>query len=139
MSAVTQQSVQDEVADWKHRLEDLFADIQRAADQVSGVHVRRIEVQPRQEELMKQFRVPPPRLEKLVIEGTKGTMELVPFGLWVIGANGRLDVFVNGVAHILADIGSPSEPRWTLYGRGDRLRGVPFDSGLIEQLISSIA
>lgn len=90
---------------------------------------------------MTRFDVPAPTLNKLILTGGQGSIQIIPYALWVIGANGRLDVFVNDEASILVDASEPgsSTPDWQLFDSQNRRKGAPFDQHLIEALIERIA
>ncbi len=94
---------------------------------------------------MERYGVPAPDLEKLVLTGAKGTLEVIPVGLWVIGANGRADlIFTDRAgrtsASILADVAErgAAEPNWQLYEVGNRRQGAHLDDRLIDEIVARI-
>jgi hypothetical protein len=140
-AAVTSETVTSRVADWKDRLDELFARIELLAKKFPAISLSRDSIPTREEEMMKQYHVSPPALTKLVLKGPNGKIQIVPYGLWVIGANGRLDVFVNDAASILVDASEPGAklPDWQLFDAHNRRKGVPFDDALVTKLVQSVA
>lgn len=59
-------------------------------------------------------------------------------GLWVIGANGRIDILTKSGAYILVDVGEKEGPsNWKVYAPKNRKKGVDFDNKFIAELIES--
>ena len=90
------------VDDWAARIDALYRQIERwlpvgwAADRPNTV--------PMHEELMRKYGVPPRDLPvlRLLSRGTPaGRIE--PRGLWIVGANGRLDFFRGNTHYLIVD------------------------------------
>jgi hypothetical protein len=80
------------------------------------------------EQLMREYAVPPRELPVLDVRRSSGqstAMSLVPYALWVVGANGRLDLFTPTQRLSVVDLGEPGEgSRWTLVATKPSLRAV---------------
>jgi hypothetical protein len=142
---LTPEYVRSKVMDWTSRLRALYAKIEDAARRASVSRIERVSIPPRKEELMERYGVPAPDLQKLVITGSRGTLDVVPIGLWVIGANGRVDLFVTDLggrtqASILADVSEreATNPDWQLFEPGERRQGTRFDDRLIDEIVARI-
>ena len=80
-----------------------------------------------QEGLMKDFDIPKRDI------ATAGTLEnnkvvsVKPFGLWIIGSNGRIDLLTVNGNYIVADQSEKlTPPNWKLYSMTGRLHPVDF-------------
>jgi hypothetical protein len=90
------------------------------------------------EELMQRFMVQPKMMPMFEIRaGNRRVMRFQPKGLWVIGANGRVDLITKAAAPILVDQSEPlSRPsNWQLYDPGNRSRSVPLTPETFRDLV----
>ena len=69
--------------------------------------------------------------------GSQRVMRVQPKGLWIIGANGRVDLITRKAAPILFDQSDPlSRPsNWQLYDSKDRKRSVSLTQQTFSDLI----
>ena len=89
-----QKRVEARVKDWIKRLNDLKATIQGWLP--SGAAIVDLSPTPMHEEMMKRFRVPEAKMPTFEIHmGPKRIMRVQPKGLWIIGANGRVDLITS--------------------------------------------
>lgn len=59
-----------------------------------------------------------------------------PIGLWVIGANGRIDILAEKGPFILVDLAEKlKSPRWVVFAPTSRRKEIPFDAKFIESLV----
>lgn len=132
---ITAEYVNQRVEDWLQRLGDLFGQI-KAWAKASGWSTEGGAAIPMHEELMVRFGVPAREQPSLTIRSPEGAEIWVkPKGLWVIGANGRVDFFSRKGAFTLVDIADPFEgSRWVLHriGKGD---GRPFDPKQLADMV----
>ena len=113
------------VAEWEGRIKALYADVSAwlpaGWTAVVGGSV------PMHEELMRKFDVSEHQLPVLILErdGKKrGRME--PRGLWIIGANGRVDLILTDRHYLIVDRSESFEPPdWRLSNLIDRMHQVP--------------
>lgn len=90
------------------------------------------------EELMQKFNVPKIDIPILNLRKNKTILaSFKPIGLWVIGANGRIDILTKNGAFILADMSENDEQtQWKVYSPENRKEGVDFDSNFINKLVA---
>ncbi len=106
--------VERRVNDWQSRLLALYADLcawlppRLTPDTKSTVDMN--------EQLMKKFGVAATKLPILnIFDKQKRIARLVPDGLWIIGANGRLDLFTEDRQAIVVDRADNFEhPDWRI-------------------------
>ena len=117
--------VERRLIDWHRRLDALYADIQTwlpvGWSMSDGGSVSILE------DLMVRFDVPRQALPRkdLFHHGTRvGRIE--PRGLWIIGANGRVDMILSAEHSIIVDRAQSFDlPQWTITPLRDRLKGRP--------------
>lgn len=100
--------VVERIDDWEHRLNALYAQIEAWFNTLPPDPVREIlagSVLQRDEPLMRQFEVPPRLLPTRAILYGKNRLSFVPSALWVIGANGRVNITTNTQQFALVDLG----------------------------------
>ena len=112
--------VQRRVDDWADRVDGLFRTVAEALPE--GWSPAASATVPMHEELMRKYNVPPKRLPTLPLRHQSGAgASLVPRSLWVIGANGRLDLTFNGQRYIVFDTSdSFTPPDWHVCPAQDR-------------------
>jgi len=126
---MTKRRVEERIRDWRRRLRGLFAQIEgwtrymRDRPSVSkGV------TQQRNEQMMREFGVAPRQLPTLTIHCLQGSIEFAPSCLWIVGANGRVNVSVGDTPYTLFDMGGedrqPSD--WQLQNRDPDIVLEPF-------------
>lgn len=81
------------------------------------------------EELMRKFGVGPAAMPTFdVQEATRRVMRVQPKGLWIIGANGRVDLITVSASYILVDKAANLQPpNWQFYTSTNRHHSIPFD------------
>jgi hypothetical protein len=81
------------------------------------------------EELMKTLKVPPRDLPILdLFKHGNPAASVEPRGLWIIGANGRLDLITGNEHYIIVDKAENfQDPRWSISNLNDRLTAANFD------------
>jgi hypothetical protein len=82
------------------------------------------------EELMRKFDVPAQDLPVLELSSDGGrSAHLEPRGLWIVGANGRLDLFVGPQHYVIIDAAENFQaPQWQIAPFSDRRQLKPLDS-----------
>jgi hypothetical protein len=131
----TKEDVQDRVRNWQIRLRDLFLEIAAWAQdngwQVDGT--RRVVMH---EELMEKFDVPATDQPTLRLDSEHGYALFKPKGLWVIGANGRIDLYTSKGVFILVDLAERgATPRWTIFRASEKRGGDLFRPEMIANLV----
>lgn len=114
--------LQQRIADWKDRIDAVYAEIKSwAARHGAGVEDGPSVLM--HEDLMKRYGLSPERLPSLVVRSGEGLIKVQPRGLWTIGANGRIDLVTTRGLYMLVDYAEPlAEPDWRIYGP-DRREG----------------
>jgi|GEM_PF-2213054 len=119
--------------DWRRRLEGLFAAVADWADRTPGFRAEAGAPVVQDEPLMRRYALAPRTLPTLQVTGPGGARAtLTPTALWVIGANGLVEIDApNDIAKLYDFTRKPfTTPDWRLYSLklGDR---VPFSPALI--------
>lgn len=135
--------IKTRINNWKERLAKLYDNIENWAQELGELEVQKKNILQFKEELMYRFDVEPESIPTIAIHYGIHRVSLVPMALWVLGANGRLNITTNKNQYILVDIGiSDTDSRWVIVDtskRGQRisLNKVTFlklikDEGLFE-------
>ena len=130
-NAMTKRQVEKGLRDWRLRLDALFTQIEGWVQETGNRwSVQRGTMRQRHEQMMREFGVAPRELPTLIIQCDRDrrAIEFIPSCLWIVGANGRVDVSVGGTSHTLVDMGGeggkPSE--WQLVNRDPKVVLEPF-------------
>ena len=131
------QRVSDKVNNWIDRLEILKGTMQTWLP--NGMSI--VDRPPTQmyEELMRKFNVPPAKMPTFeVVRGTKKVMRVQPKGLWITGANGRVDLITGKGSLILVDNSEfPSDtPDWHYYAPETRTSSAQLDKARFIDLLN---
>ena len=126
--------VRDRVADWKMRVSCLFDDITSWFPEFASDRSDTIEMD---EELMREYGVPPARLPILLLSDSDGQVgRFVPIGLWIIGANGRLNLFAARGQFVIVDRSDyPTQVQWEIAPALQRLKTEPLSKSTLLQAI----
>lgn len=123
---VTSQHVARRVDDWLERLTALVDDIKAwaAANGWKAIDGEPISML---EPLMERYGLQARQQPTLSLQHHTGggMVSILPKGLWVIGANGRVDIYSPKGAFVLIDVADQFQPpQWTLHhlgkGKGER-------------------
>mgnify|MGYP001342180468 CR=1 FL=1 len=129
--------VVERVDDWVRRVETLYTLIEHVVANVAGVACEKSSNMTMHEELMHKYGVPPQQISILDIrKNGKIVVSFKPVGLWVVGANGRIDILMKKGGYYLvdkADFGQP--PRWEAFPPQNKRAGIPFDATFILDLV----
>lgn len=135
MTEINKQHVEKRVRDWKKRVTDLYSDIKIWLKDTEysfkvGSKVTMYE------ELMSQFGVPATEIDTADIHKSKQfILTIKPKGLWIIGANGRIDILTTKGSYLLMDSAEQfSKPQWKLFN-GDKRNGIDFNKQTFLQLL----
>lgn len=134
-SALSRTEVAARVDEWQKRIASLFSEI-KAWGQQNGWTADDSGSIGMHEEPMRRAGVQQVTLPVLRIDGPSGYALFKPKGLWVIGANGRVDLYTSAGAYVLVDrseYGSASQ--WTIFRTSNKREGVPFVPELIASLV----
>jgi hypothetical protein len=132
---VTRELVEERVKDWKNRLRTLFHEVGTWAKdngwRVDDRHTVRMH-----EELMQRFNVPATEQPTIRLDREHQYALFKPKALWVIGANGRVDLFTSKGTFIIVDLAERgTTSRWTIFRASKKREGDPFTPELIADLV----
>lgn len=134
---LTSDHVRKRVDDWSSRIDNLYKTLEEWLP--NGWTARRGAAVSMNEELMQYNGVPArdlPTLE-LLHDGTVG-VKIRPYGLWIIGANGRIDLVKGHDIYLILDHAKTFEPpNWHIAAATERQNSKPFDKGQLETLLSA--
>ena len=131
-------AVQETVNDWICRLRELYSYLDTWVASIPNSTVERSDVRQAIEPLMTRFNVPAQAIPTYtVILETKRRVAFVPSVIWIIGANGRVNVTTNFRQHILLDIGGRSMKRngWQLVVSDPNKVLIPFNKVAFQNLL----
>lgn len=140
MAELDESYVRERVENWIERIQNLYSRVQTVVDSAGEQLTSCVRgTVTMHEELMQNYNVAPVKLPLLEVS-RDGVLiaKFKPVGLWVIGANGRVDVITRKGSYLLVDTAEPgANPKWEIYEPGERSKPVPFDTRLIRKLVSS--
>lgn len=112
--------VEKRVKDWEKRVNAFYKEI---GQWLKGTEYE-IRISPNikfelYEELMARFLLKPVKLDIATIyKGSQFVGKIAPFGLWIIGANGSLELNTGIRSHKIVDVSSPfTKPIWKIVVR----------------------
>jgi hypothetical protein len=134
---LTSDHVRKRVEDWLSRIDNLYKSLEEWLP--NGWSTRRGASVSMHEELMRNNGVPArdlPTLE-LLHNGIVG-VKIRPYGLWIIGANGRIDLIKGHDRYLILDHAKTFEaPSWHIAAATERQNPKPFDRGRLEALLAA--
>lgn len=135
-ASITREEIEARVKDWLQRLENLFTSVQNWATMRDWT-VTDVGTVVMNEELMHKFDVQARELPTLKIDGKAGAYALLkPKALWVIGANGRIDLYTSKGTYIIVDKAPRFDvPDWRIFRADTKGEGRSFDPSLLEELV----
>ena len=85
---------------------------------------------------MQKFGVLATEQPTLRLDGEDGYALFKPKGLWVIGANGRIDLYTSKGTFIIVDLAERgAAPRWTIFRASQKPDGDAFKPEMITTLV----
>ncbi len=137
---LTRDHVQRRVGDWLERLQKLRDEIDAwlKRPEFNRLVIEDREPETMNEELMQRFDVSPQKMPVYEIKsGSQRVMRVQPKGLWIIGANGRVDLITKTSASILADQSEPlsGSSNWQIYNSKSRKSAVPLTEDNFLELV----
>lgn len=119
--------VERRVEDWAQRIEALFSVVERWVP--PNWATRRTQKVRMDEPLMRHYQVAPRNLPVLEITKNDGSqLTLKPRGLWIVGANGRVDLIGPKGSFVIVDTAeSLTAPSWHIAPASNRQNLQPLD------------
>ena len=139
MSEIDKKYIKSRVNDWVNRIEDLYSTVKKALSDSEGIECKSVKYMMMHEELMQNFGVLPKKVPILDLYKNKNLIaSFKPVGLWVIGANGRIDILTKSGSFILVDVAEQdNESEWKVFTPNNRKKGLVFDSASINELVNA--
>lgn len=132
--------IQARIDDWEQRLNRLYSEIEAWYDQLPDVSPKQFlrgSVLQRDEEPMVEFDITPRMFPTCSIIYGKNRLSFVPNSLWIIGANGRVNVTTNSQGFALVDMGGANDlpSNWQIVTSKLRQTYRPFDQETFSNLL----
>lgn len=130
------QRVIERVQDWISRLNTLKTTIEGWLPRDMSVVDRAPTLM--HEEVMRKFGVPPANMPTFeIVRDSQKLMRVQPKGLWIIGANGRIDLVTARGSWILVDQSEQlsETPNWQYYASDNRGNATKFDQTALLNLL----
>lgn len=129
--------IQKRVDDWQKRVHNLIETIKSWSKENKSLSVQPTRSQKMHEGLMKTFNVSMVEIDSVDIKlNNKTIIVLKHFGLWIMGANGRLDLLTAKGNFVLVDEAEKfHDPKWKLFLKNDKKKGIEFTKDSFNQLI----
>ena len=121
---------------WIRKVEHLYFLIKDTLKNEKEVHYKTDQSKVMREELMEKYGVPPnnvPIFDLFTGNQLKATFKSI--ALWVVGAQGRIDILTNIGSYILLDLGDDdAHPDWKVFPLKNRKKTESFNAEFIERL-----
>ena len=107
------------VDDWQRRVNTLLETVVHWAE-ANGWEVSPGSPVVMDEQLMQEFHIEPREFPSYSLTNAKGRVVWIkPKALWVIGANGRIDLFSSRGLYVIVDLAEAFEtPHWVMHQKG---------------------
>lgn len=126
------------IADWKKRVNNLYKETNSWLKERKDLSFRIGNPTSMYEGLMQSFQVTPTDVNTAdILKEEKIIISFKPKGLWIIGANGRIDIISRIGNYILIDTSNQFEtPNWKIFRPADNTNGRPFNQAELFNLIN---
>jgi hypothetical protein len=116
ITALDKKRVEARIEDWEKRLNDLCGMVEGFAN-TCGKPCLKGQILQRLEQPMMEFEVPPRLLPTIAVLNGMKRVSFVPSTLWILGADGRVNVSTNLHQYILVDTRKSEEfeSDWRIY------------------------
>ena len=133
---LTRDHVQRRVDDWANRIDALYDDVESWLPDVWTA--KRGTSTTMYEELMRKVGVPPRRLPTLeLLRDGDARVRLRPYGLWIIGTNGRIDLIKGQERYLVLDhAGTFDAADWYVAPATARRDSKPFTNIWLQTLLA---
>ena len=130
------QYIEQRLTDWRHRIETLFATVESWIPQ-GFFEVHRGSVTQPNEDLMRRYGVTPTEVPTLDLRRNGKRIAFVPSALWIIGADGRVNITTNTKQYCIVDMRQEHEgpSQWRLVVDDIRKGTVPFDQTIFQEIV----
>ena len=140
MGKIDKEYIENRVKDWKERLAELYKNVEQALSDHREIAYKKDRMTTMNEELMQKFDVHPEQIPLLdIYKNDVLIATFKPIGLWVIGANGRVDILTKKGSYIVVDTSDKgAAPSWKVYTPENRKQGIELDKNFLEKIINEV-
>lgn len=137
--AITQKDLVARIEDWKQRISDLYNKVKEWLPKNEGYGISLEKSISMYEEQMEKHHIDPVTLDTAdILKDGQIVLTIKPYGLWVIGSNGRLDLLNKEGVKFLADLsGNFQNPNWMLIDPSQKTVKVPFSKSELMKIIEN--
>lgn len=134
---LSKEYIEQRLEDWKSRISSLYSSIEDWLAINSSYSIKKQTEITMYEELMQQYGIDPTTLMVLDIYYDNHIVATIkPIGLWIIGANGRVDILRKKGTVILVDKSETfQKPNWIAYSRVKDGKGESFNRDYFYHLL----
>ena len=137
VSVMERSHILKRVADWKSRIDHLYSDISSWLSNKQDYSCKIGHPTLMLEDLMRTFEIPQQRVNTLdIFYKQKIVLAFKPKGLWIIGANGRIDILSGKGSFMLVDSAEQfQQPIWKLLSTDKKTKS-SFNQEVFQQALS---
>lgn len=134
---LTKEDIEKRIDDWVLRISDLYSSIREWLESAPSYVIKERSDVTMYEELMQKYNIPQKTLTSLDIYCDKHIVVTIrPIGLWIIGANGRVDIlFKDGAVTLVDESERFQTPSWVAHKRPRIDKGIKFDKNFLFDLL----
>ena len=134
---LTREQTLEKIDDWIVRLNKLYNRVEKWTP--SNYKIHRSEISQRIEKPLQHYHILPKKLPTLALFLNKERIVFVPSSLWILGADGRINLTTNRKQYTLVDLRtSQEEPsNWQIVVDDVRKGTEPFDFEYFLQILSN--
>jgi hypothetical protein len=138
--SVTKEYIEYRIDNWEQRIKELFSKIADWARERPDVEFHQASQKQRNEYLMRESNIQPRDFPKLFFKKGDRRVVFAPSALWVVGANGRIDVIANDNLYIIVDLEDDleKERRWRITFPNDNLIRKEFNKEAFLEIIDEV-
>jgi len=138
LNDINQSYIKERIKDWKSRLNHMYLLVEGALSDKQNIVCKKTRHTTLYEELMQKYNVDSEDIPILDIYKNKVIIATFkPVGLWVIGANVRIDILTKSGAYIVVDTAEiGKKPAWKVFTPKNRKYGKNLNSSLILELVN---
>ena len=134
---LSKEHIEKRLEDWKSRISNLYSSIEHWLASNPSYSIKIQTEVPMYEEIMQQYQVEPTTMKVLDIYKANHIIATIkPIGLWLIGANGRVDILCkNGSATLIDKSDKFEKSNWIAYSGTKSYEGKPFNNRFLYDLL----
>lgn len=138
MNDIDKSYIKESVKSWKVRINSLYSLVEETLSGQKNLVCKKTRHTTMYEELMQKYNVGSEEIPILDIYKNKVIIATFkPVGLWVLGANGRIDILTESGAYIVVDTAKTGKkPEWKVFTPKNRKSEKNLDSSLIMELVN---